>query len=184
MTRNEMLVLLGSDNLADLLPEVHALKQVPQPPKYHAEGDAFVHTCLALDALPNDADERLVWAVTLHDVGKAQTTQLIEGRWRALGHDQLSAQLAETILLRQGRSDIAADVTWLIRHHHFSVSWQPQDPHCLTRRQQRFCQHPLFDLLVGLCRADAAASIGESTKLELLERIVAARASLTEENKP
>ncbi len=183
MTRDQILTLLRSERLAEVLPEVDALNQVPQPPEYHAEGDAFVHTCLAVEALPADADERLVWAVTLHDIGKTQTTRFIDGRWRALGHDRLSAQLAEEILQRQGRSDIVSDVVWLIKHHHFAISWQPEDPHHLTWRQRRFCSHRLFPLLVALCRADAAGSEGGSGKLELLERIVAACERVSQKEK-
>src|SRR3990167_5723215 len=36
--------------LIELMPEIHALKGVPQPPEFHSEGDVFEHTKLALEA--------------------------------------------------------------------------------------------------------------------------------------
>lgn len=174
MTRDQMLSLFYSAQLDKALPEVAALKGVEQPAEYHAEGDAFIHTCLAVAALAEHADERVVWAVALHDIGKASTTRLIDGRWRALGHDRHSLTMVPPILIRFGAANLVDDVSWLIKHHHFASNWQPQNPCRLTARQRRFCRHPLFELLVEICRADATGSLGQSTKLELLERILSA----------
>ncbi len=173
MTRDAMLRLLSAPELSRL-PEIAALRDVPQPPEYHAEGDVLTHTRLTVAALPADADIRLVWAAALHDIGKATTTRMIDGRWRALGHDRHSAEMVPAILQRFGRQHLVEDVAWLVRHHHFAISWNPARPVRLTARQKRFCRHPLFPLLVQLCRADAAGSLGKSDKLENLERILAA----------
>ena len=175
MTRDQLLDLLRSADLALLLPEVAALQKVPQSPEYHAEGNAFVHTLLSLESLPKDTTERLVWAVALHDIGKADTTRWLDEQWRAPGHDRCSAEMVPKVLERFDRYDLIQDVVWLVRHHHFAGNWQPKSTHVLTPRQRRFCEHPLFDLLVDLCRADAAGSRGKSTKLELLERVLGAR---------
>jgi putative nucleotidyltransferase with HDIG domain len=156
-----------------LLPEVTRLHGVPQPQEYHAEGDVFVHTRLALEALPDDADERVLWAVLLHDVGKADTTEFVEGRWRSRGHTELGAELAYAILTRSGREEIAGDVSWLVRHHHFALSWNVHEGMTLSKRQKRFCANPLFPLLCEVARVDAAASWGRSTKGQQLDIILA-----------
>jgi hypothetical protein len=174
MTRDEMLALLGAADLEQSLPEVAHLHDVPQPPEYHAEGDAFIHTCLAVASLPEDADKRLVWATALHDIGKAETTCFSDGRWRALGHDKQSAELVADILPRFNREDMVDDVYWLVRHHHFAISWLLSEGQKLTPKQTRFCRHLLFPLLVELCRADAAGSRGISEKLIYLERVICA----------
>ena len=50
-------LLDASGMLADLLPEVAAMKGVEQPPEYHPEGDVWKHTLLLLEQLrPADAD--------------------------------------------------------------------------------------------------------------------------------
>ena len=59
-----------SKELLHVLPEVAALVGVPQAVEYHAEGDALTHTLLAVAAVDAGADERVFWAVLLHDIGK------------------------------------------------------------------------------------------------------------------
>lgn len=164
--------------LMTLLPEVAALRGVPQRPDFHAEGDVLTHTALALAALPPEAEPRVVWAVLLHDVGKVATTCLDGGVWRSPGHADAGALLVPQILGRFGREELAADVAWLVRHHQFHLSWQNL-PAGLSRRQRSFCVLPLFDLLLQVCKADAAASQG-SAKGELLAQLRALLASPAE----
>lgn len=157
----------------EVLPEVAALAQVQQSPVYHAEGDALVHSLLAVAAVEAQADERVFWAVLLHDIGKAQTTEFHEGRWRAHGHVEQGAKMVKPVLQRLNLHRLCDDVAWLVGHHHFVLDWGPAVERGLTPRQQRFCRHPLFALLVQVCRADAAASHGGSTKGRRLEEILA-----------
>jgi len=53
--------------LADLLPEVAAMKGVGQPPEFHPEGDVWTHTLLLLEGLGR-ATPTLAWGALLHDV--------------------------------------------------------------------------------------------------------------------
>ncbi len=165
-------VLLHTKNLAETLPELEALKGVQQPKEYHAEGDAFVHTCLAVESLHPDADARVQWAVLLHDIGKAYTTEFVNGRWRAHGHDKVGADMVAPVLLRFGKEALTEDVIWLVRHHHFALSWGVGTSGVLTRNQRRFCQHPLFPLLVQVVHADAAGSYGISDKGDIVDHIL------------
>jgi len=152
----------GDPRLPEILPEVYALSDIPQPPDYHPEGDAFTHTLLALRHLPSRPDRRLAWAALLHDVGKALTTREVRGRPRAFGHDRKGAELAAGILDRLGMEPrMAADVVWLVRHHMFALSWQVADEYGLTRNHRRFMEDRRFPLLLDLLEVDALAS-GES----------------------
>ncbi len=153
------------------LPEVLALKGVPQPPEFHREGDVLSHTLLALDVVADEEDERVFWAVLLHDLGKAATTRFEGGRWRARGHAEAGARPARMVMKRIGRADLAGDVAWLVRHHHFYFSWGNLPAGGLSRRQLQFCRHPLFPLLLRVAEADAAGSLGHSRKGRLLSRI-------------
>jgi hypothetical protein len=162
---------LEGGEMATRLPELTALKGVPQPPEFHREGDVFTHTLLALDAVVDEEDERVFWAVLLHDLGKASTTRFEGGRWRALGHAEAGAEPAGAVMRRIGCVDIAGDVAWLVRHHHFYFSWGNLSAGGLSRRQLRFCRHPLFPLLLRVAEADAAGSLGHSRKGRLLSRI-------------
>ncbi len=161
------------------LPEVAALHGVSQPLEYHGEGDAFAHTLLAIGAVDDDADPRVFWGTLLHDIGKAAMTEFIRGRWRSFGHEKAGAEQVPQIMARLGFPELAADVTWLVAHHDFILSWDIRPEMKLTGRQRRFTEHPLFPLLIQVVAADAAASWGRSRKGEHL-RILA---EIIEENR-
>jgi hypothetical protein len=105
--------------------------------------------------------------VLLHDIGKALTTGFIDGRWRAHGHEEAGAKLVPEIMCRMGLPDLSMDVTWLVRHHDFLLSWNLKPDFKLTARQRRFTELPLFPLLLQVNAADAAASWGGSRKGEI-----------------
>jgi len=146
------------------LPEVAALRGVQQPEEYHGEGDAYVHTVLAIEAVEDNEDPRVFWGALLHDIGKSEKTFFDGNRWRSLGHAEAGAQLVPTIMERLGFSELASDVAWLVRHHLFHFSWNLGSDIRLTRNQRRFMEHPLFPCLLQVCLADAAASHGLSNK--------------------
>ena len=81
-----------------LLPEVAAMKGVPQPPQFHPEGDVWVHTLLMLSQMENPSIP-LAWGVLLHDVGKPPTLRFVE-RIRFDGHVEVGVRIAEQILER------------------------------------------------------------------------------------
>lgn len=155
---------LADGSFEDRLPEVAALGGVPQPEEYHAEGDAFTHTMLAMEAVDDDADQRVFWGTLLHDIGKAEKTFFEHGRWRSVGHAEAGADLVPAVMERMGLPHLARDVAWLVKHHLFHFSWNLGNQVRLTRHQRRFMEHPLFPFLLQVCLADADASRGRSNK--------------------
>lgn len=147
-----------------LLPEVEALRGVLQAEQYHAEGDAFTHTMLALATVDEESDPRVFWGVLLHDIGKATTTAFIKGRWRAYGHAEAGAAMVPAVMARIGFPELAADVKWLVRQHLFHFAWQLREDGGLSKQQRRFMEQPLFPLLLEVCLADAAGSLGANGK--------------------
>jgi putative nucleotidyltransferase with HDIG domain len=145
---------LANEAIAHLLPEVTALQGVPQTKEFHPEGDAYIHTMLAVEVVEDLADQRVFWAVLLHDIGKAHTTFFSEGRWRAHGHADAGAERVPAIMNRLGFPELADDVAWLVKNHQYHLSWQIRKGEQLTRRQKRFTEHPLFYLLEKVCAAD------------------------------
>lgn len=86
--------------LAHILPEVAALKGVPQDPAYHPEGDVLAHTFLAVAQADGIWDDPLLkMALLLHDVGKPRALTRSEGENMA-GHCQIGGDMAEEILTR------------------------------------------------------------------------------------
>jgi poly(A) polymerase len=93
------LELLDQTNLLmELLPEVSAMKGVPQPPQFHPEGDVYVHTRMMLDQLIN-APLTLAFSVLLHDVGKPPTLS-VSDRIRFNNHDKVGARISKEIMKR------------------------------------------------------------------------------------
>ena len=82
--------------LADILPEVAAMKGVAQPPEFHPEGDVWTHTLLMLDQL-REPSVTLALGVLLHDVGKPPTFRVAD-RIRFDGHVEKGVEMAEAIL--------------------------------------------------------------------------------------
>lgn len=162
---------LDDGSFDEILPEVAALRGVPQPEEFHAEGDAFTHTLLATRAVDDDSDLRVFWGTLLHDIGKAESTRLVHSRWRAYGHAEAGAKLVHGIMLRLGFPELADDVAWLVKNHLFHFAWHLEPKVRLTRNQLRFMEHPLFPLLLEVCAADAAASLGRSDKGRVIKMI-------------
>lgn len=66
--------------LAVVFPELHAMKGVPQVPRYHAEGDVWIHNRMVMDEaaeLAKDHEKnsrlRIILGAVLHDLGKTKT---------------------------------------------------------------------------------------------------------------
>jgi len=102
--------------LKELLPEIEAEKGVEQPPRFHPEGDVFVHTMLLIKRLKN-ADLILALSCLLHDVGKPPTFEK-KDRIRFNGHDVVGARMTEEIMrrLRFSNEEIRK-VTYCVGNH-------------------------------------------------------------------
>lgn len=90
--------------------EVAALVGVPQNPQWHPEGDVWEHTMRVVDAAAGMRDEaehpfELVLSALCHDLGKATTTELRDGRIVSYGHETAGVPLARALLSRLGASD-------------------------------------------------------------------------------
>ena len=90
----DVLVELGE------LPEIDALRHVPQPPEHHPEGDAYTHTLLVMDAAKEMFSKpETMWAAMLHDVGKSVT---YEAHGNLHGHEEAGVPVAAGICDRFG----------------------------------------------------------------------------------
>ncbi len=140
--------------LLHALPEVAALRGVPQPEAFHPEGDVFEHTALMLDDLPAGCDARLAWAALLHDVGKPRTLRVTD-RERFDRHDEVGAQISATLLRRLRRSAALVDaVVALVRGHmRFTALADMREA-----KRRRTLRDPLFALHLELHRLDCQAS--------------------------
>jgi tRNA nucleotidyltransferase/poly(A) polymerase len=147
--------------LADILPEVAAMKGVEQPPEFHPEGDVWTHTLIMLEGLQSPSPA-LALGVLLHDVGKPGTFR-VAARIRFDGHVELGERIAREILnrLRFSNAEIDQAIALIANHMRFS--------HVHQMRQstlKRMLRLPAFAEHLELHRLDCSSSHGHLDNYE------------------
>ena len=96
--------------LAASCPELRALKDVPQNPDYHGEGDVLRHTEMVCEELtglvswqllPDKEKTLLFLAAAFHDIGKAACTKQEEGKWVSPKHTIVGEKIFRRIAYRE-----------------------------------------------------------------------------------
>jgi len=147
--------------LQAVLPEVAAMRGVPQEAEFHPEGDVWTHVQLLFEHL-DDPSTELAWSALLHDIGKPSTMVQAE-RIRFHGHDAVGAEMAAAICGRLRMSNESRRVICTLVAEHMRISHVRQmRPSTLMR----LLREPHFPELLQLHRADCLASHG---KLDLYE---------------
>ncbi|MEX3713506.1 HD domain-containing protein [Cytobacillus horneckiae] len=107
-------------------PEISTLMNFRQNPKYHPEGNVFVHTMQVLDSaryfcntLPVKNELAVMMSALLHDVGKAVTfgTHPIKGTPTYHEHEHRGVPIAEDFLSRFNLKSIKAAVLFNVKNH-------------------------------------------------------------------
>ncbi|MBS2039376.1 AAA family ATPase [bacterium] len=164
-----------------------SLRDCPQNPEHHGEGDVLTHTQMVVSALKADPDfqalseperETLEWAAWLHDVAKPLCLQ---PDLSCPGHARKGSQMARPFLYQRGLDRQRREqVCNLVRYHMVpyrlidATDWQPQ---ILAIGLNTRC-----DLLTILARADARGRICRDQQ-KLLDQIELF-AQLARENPP
>jgi tRNA nucleotidyltransferase (CCA-adding enzyme) len=90
-----------------LHPELPPLKDTPQNPAWHPEGDVWIHTMMVVDEAAKIIrrevrDDESAFMVMLgalvHDFGKPSVTRMIDGVWRSIGHEEAGESPARSFL--------------------------------------------------------------------------------------
>lgn len=152
--------------LAEVLPEVAALKGCEQPPEFHPEGDVFVHTRLMLSLLPQEVSLPLVFSVLLHDTGKPRTFQRDPtGRIRFNGHEGVSAGMTGDVCkrLRFSNAETGATIECVKNHMAFK---DVRNMRVATLK--RFLARPTMEEEMELHRVDCLGSHGLLDNYEFL----------------
>ena len=144
-------------------PALAALDNCPQDPEWHPEGDVLVHTKHCLDALAvmpewqnRSADSRriLMFALLIHDFGKATTTHraLRRGatRWVSPGHDKESGRLAGDFLHSIGApKSLLEHIQPLVENHMYHVhATNTPRPAAIRRLARRLAPATIEDLAI------------------------------------
>lgn len=106
--------------LAVMLPEVAALKGVPERLDYHPEGESYTHTLMVLDtAAAEQADLSVRFAALVHDIGKALTpASILPSHY---GHEGRSFQLTKKIIQRFAPPKHIGDIALTVAKEHGNI---------------------------------------------------------------
>ncbi len=80
-----------------------SLEKTEQSPKYHPEGNVWIHTMMVVDVAAtvkekSEKPREIMWAALLHDIGKPETTRFRKGKITSYDHDRVGAELADKFL--------------------------------------------------------------------------------------
>jgi poly(A) polymerase len=159
--------------LLPILPEISAMKGVPQPPEYHPEGDVWIHTRMMLDGLPPGTSPTLAWGVLLHDVGKPPTFRPASetgDRIRFDGHVEVGVCMSEAICrrLRFAKEETEQVKALVANHMKFKDVAQMR-----KSTLKRFVRQPRFSEHLELHRLDCSASHARLDVYQALQSFLA-----------
>ena len=105
-------------------PELEALIGVPQPKKWHPEGDVWTHTLMCVDKMvalktgKEKHDLKIMFAILCHDLGKATHTQVTAEKISAIGHEVAGVEPTEHFLYRlTDEHDFIKSILPLVEYH-------------------------------------------------------------------
>ncbi len=163
----------------ELMREIGALKQfveldaligVEQEKRWHPEGDVWVHTMMAIDAMARlkTGDEKrdlmLMYAELCHDFGKPSTTKVMDGRIRSLGHERAGLEPTQMFMSRVTNEQDFIDKILSLVNYHLSPSMLYHDKSSKSAVRRLSTKVNIEDLVI-VAKADF---LGRTTK-EALE---------------
>lgn len=137
--------------------QIWNMKNTPQNPKYHSEGDVYTHTMLVLENASHQNDPILNFAALCHDFGKVTHTITDEnGEITSPGHNDptLTFNFCRSIGLPE---DMTARIASLVREHMLALN--DANPRMVRRLLTRLSTPNDFERLCQLFTADRLGKI-------------------------
>jgi len=165
--------------LSVILPEVHDLIGVEQPPEFHPEGDVYQHVRLMLNTMV-ERSPKLIWSILMHDIAKPATFAIGSNRSgnpviQFRGHAEKGAEMTELIMKRfRCSNDEINDVKIAVLNHMRFISV----PEMKNSTLRKWVGSPTFPLELELHRIDC---LGCHRNLDHYEQISNFRQKLSEE---
>ncbi len=161
--------LMRSFGVLRYFPELEAIIGVPQDPKWHPEGDVWIHTMMSIDVMAKERsgdeklDLKLMFAILCHDLGKATTTTIHPNWVSAKKHEIVGVGLSELFMYRLcDEHSFVESILPLVRHHLAPTQLFNQNSKAPAIR--RLATKVNIEELVQVARAD---SLGRTTTTAL-----------------
>ena len=114
-------------DVIEAIPEFAELKNCEQNPKWHSEGNAWVHTKKVCEEAAKICKDNgweyeitysslLLASALFHDIGKGVTTEFKKGNWHSYGHE-IEGEKITRLLLWDEDCDLREGVCALVRWH-------------------------------------------------------------------
>ena len=187
---------IGWENIQNTVmkPYFGALRDTPQNPVYHAEGDVWEHTKMVCESLAGDPEFRalpprdrqeLFIAALFHDIGKIKTTRIENGEITSPRHALVGSSMVRTVLYRDygigGTSELQnyrETICFLIRYHmiaqYILESDDPERRLIRAAANGELASDFTLDKLLILSKADAKGKISSDNR-KSTERVLLAR---------
>lgn len=148
---------------SESIPEVEALRGIPQPAKHHPEVDTYVHVRMAFEqALKLTDDPMIHWSVLLHDLGKGTTPADILPRH--IDHEERGIPMVLDVCKRFNVPDSWTELALLVCEHHTrchrATEMSPAGLRRTLRRLDAYEQPERFKRFLVACEADARGRLG------------------------
>lgn len=152
-----------------VLPELLAMKGLPQGPPAAPTGDLWDHVMVVLDRLGPAPSFPLALAALLHDVGKPRTMGRTPERYTFYYHEHVGRRMASDVCLRLKLSNAERErVEWLVEKHQILCGARGMR----TSKLKTLLRHEGIRDLLDLHRADALASGRSSDHVEYCEYLL------------
>jgi poly(A) polymerase len=141
--------------IGPVLPELLAMKGLPQGLPAAPTGDLWDHVMSVLDHLGVGPSFPLAFAGLLHDVGKPRTVARTADRYTFYHHEHVGRRVAAETCLRLRMSNEERErVEWLVEKHQYLADARQMR----LAKLKQVLAHPGIDDLLDLHEADARAS--------------------------
>jgi poly(A) polymerase len=148
-------LMMDSELMKLLIPEVIEMRGCAQPENFHPEGDVYTHTRIGVSMLPAGCSETVAYGILLHDIAKPRCRAETGDKVTFYGHVEQGAVMAEEILARLKRSRAVQErVAYLVKNHLKLCMAPRMRPATL----KRMLAEDGFDELMDVAFMDAMAS--------------------------
>jgi poly(A) polymerase len=155
--------------IAAIVPELPAMKSLPQGLPHAPTGNLWDHVISVLDLLGPAPSFPLAFATLLHDVGKPRTVGRTPDRYTFYSHEHVGRRLASEIGLRLKLSNSERErIEWLVEKHQVLCDARQMK----TSKLKMILSHPGIGELLALHRADARASNRSTEHVEYCEYLL------------